>query len=306
MPTITPQVRASQGSNLGEFQHPRKTVTQSTGMDMPSISKGKEAAPAAPATPATGQKTIGEETPARAVTLSPEQTALARKQQKFQAELQAFKDEKAQFERMKAESAPKPDFQAKLQQNAAEALKELGTDYETLTRLLLEQSNGADPVKELRAEVDRLKASQDENVNKQYDATIKQYKAEATALVSKDPKKYFLIDKEQAHDAVVQHIVDTWEDDPDQVLTVEDAANEIEEYLREEAKKKKALLEELEGPPAEEKTQPPEKTLPPPRAAAKTLTSQVEATPTRQPHNQFQHLSMKERIAEAVKRAQRA
>lgn len=278
-------------------------MTQATGMTMPAAEKENPAPTQTENTPSTGQSGISDETQARAVTLPPDQTALARKQQKFQSELAAFKAEKAKFEAEKANHVPKSDFQAKLQANAADALKELGTDYETLTRLLLEQANGADPLREMRAELDQLKASQEQNVNAQYEATLKQYKAEVQHLVSKDTKSFFLIDKEKAHDAVVQHIVDTWEADPDQVLTVEEAARDVEEFLREEAKKKKALLEELEGPPVDAQK---EKTLPPPRAAAKTLSSQMETTPTRAPQNQFQHLSMKERIAEAVKRASRA
>lgn len=301
MPTITPQARATIGSSPESFQMPRKTVTQATGMTLPT----PETAPATAPDPKTGQSAITEDTTsAQAVTLSPQLTALARKQQKLQSEIQAQREREAEWAKKEADYVPKSDFKTKLQQNAVEALKALGTDYEELTRLLLEQQSGADPVRSLQAEVQKLKATQEENVNKQYEATLKQYKAETTALVSRDAKKYFLIDKEGAHDAVVQHIVDTWEENPDQVLTVEEAANDIEEFLRDEAKKKKALLEELEGP-AVEKTE--EKKLPPPKAQAapvKTLTQSVETTPTRS-FNQFQHLSMKERIAQAVQRAQR-
>lgn len=300
MPTITPTGRAVVGGSPDEYRLPRSSVTAATGMDLPSLKQVNP--PAADATPEkTGQVDTQEDTTAQAVTLSPQLTALARKQQKLQQEIQAQRDKEADWAKKEADYVPKSDFKAKLQQNAAEALKDLGTDYDELTRLLLEQQNGPDPVKALESKLERLEKSQEENVNKQYEATIKQYKAEADSLVAKDPKKYFLINKEGQQEAIVQHIVETWQENPDQVLTVEEAASEIEDFLREEAKKKKALLEELEGPPPEKVT---EKRLPPPKAAVRTLTQQVESAPTRT-HNQFQHLSMKERIAQSIARAQK-
>ena len=202
----------------------------------------------------------------------------------------------------------KADFKAKAQQNAAEALKDLGLSYDEITELLLNQQNGSDPVRALQTKVEQLEKSQEDNVNKQFEATIKQYQAEANKLIQSDPKKFFLIQKEEAHKAVVQHIVDTWEADPEQVLSVEEAANDIEEFLREEAKQKKAYLDELEGPkePTEE-TAPkqPAKKLPPPQTAARTLTQQVESGTPAKNYQQFQHMSMKERLQAAIQKAQR-
>jgi hypothetical protein len=301
MPTITPTGRATVGASPDEYRLPRSSVTAATGMGLPSL---KQVNPpvAEGGAEKTGQPDTKEETTAPAVTLSPQLTALARKQQKLQQEIQAQREKEQEWAKKEADYVPKSTFKAKLQENAAEALKDLGTDYDELTRLLLEQQNGADPVKALEAKIQKLESSQEETVNKQYEATIKQYKKETSDLVAKDPKKFFLIAKEGAEEAVVQHIVDTWEENPDTVLTVEEAASEIEEFLREEAKKKKALLEELEGPPPQ-KTE--EKKLPPPRTSSvRTLTEQVESAPTRT-YNQFQHLSMKERIAQAIARAQK-
>lgn len=304
MPTITATGRATIGGDPSEYRLPRSTVTASTGMNLPRLSEAPQAPSPVPTQPNLGQPDIQqEETSAPSIALSPQLTAIARRQQKLQQEIQTFREERAQWERDKADYIPKSGFKAKAQLNAVEAFKDLGTDYEELTQLLLAQSQGDDPVKALQAEFQKMKATQEENTNKQYDATLKQYKAEAMSLVSKDPKKYFLIDKEQAHDAIVQHIVATWEEDPDQVLSVDEAANDIEAFLREEAKKKKALIEELEGPKEPVQAQP-EKKLPPPRSGVRTLTQQVESTPTRT-YNQYQHLSMKERIAQSIARAQK-
>lgn len=300
MPTITPQGRPTIGGSPGEYQMPRATLRAATGMNMPSLST---TAPTLPVTAPvkSGQSDTIEETAAPSVTLSPQLTALSRKQQALQREIAAFKAEKAEWESKQGDYVQKSAFKAKFQSNSDEALQELGTDYEELTRLKLAQLQGADPIQELKSEIESLKKSQDDNVNKQYDATLKQYRAEADALIAADPRVYHLINKGGHQDAIVQHIVETWQENPEKVLTVEQAAKEIEEVLRENAKAYADALKELE-PPVEEK--PVQKTLPPPkRPEARTLTQSVETVPTRT-YGQFQHLSMKERIAQAAARAQ--
>lgn len=300
MPSITPLVRASIGGNPEEtFRQPRMTVKAQTGMNLPPIQEGDSKPPAA-----TGQTGTIEDTSEKAVTLSPQLTALARKQQKLQADIQALREKEAALAAKEADFIPRSSFKAKLRENAVDALKDLGLDYNELTELLLNQQNGTDPVKKLEAEINQLKSAREQDVNKQYDATLRQYKAEANSLINSDPKKFYFIQKEGAVDAVVQHIVETWKEDENQVLSVDEAAKDIEEFLRDEAKKKKALLDELEGPPAEQ-AKPSQKTLPPPqKSGARTLTQSVETAPTRT-YGQFQHLSEKERIAQAIARARR-
>lgn len=302
MPTITPTGRATIGGSPGEYHLPRSSVTASTGMSLPSLAKKEPEAPVS--STGSGQQAIGEETKIQPnVTLSPQLTAIARRQQKLQQEIQTQRDKEAEWEKRKGDYVSKSEFKAKYDKNAVEALKLLDTEYEGLSQTIIAQSQGADPVAEVRAELQLLKKQQEDDTNKQFDATLKQYKAEVTALTSKDQKKYFFIDKNSAHEHVVQHIVDTWKEDPDKVLTVEEAANDIEEFLRDGAKASKALLDELDGSdkPVEE---PEKKTLPPPRTGARTLTQQVESTPSRT-YNQFQHLSMKERITQSIARAQK-
>lgn len=305
MPTITPQARANIGGSEDTHQARRVQMTAATGMNLPSTSQAKTPPTIPPAAQKTAQPGITEDTTAQAVTLSPQLTALARKQQKLQQEIQAQREREAAWATKEADYVPKSAIKTKLQENAAAALADLGTNYEELTQLHLAQMNGADPVRELRSEVDQIKKTQEDNVNKQYEATLKQYRSEAVALIATDPKAFLFISKGKLEDAVVQHIVETWEADPDQVLTVAQAAKEVEEVLRENARAAAAALKELE-PPAEETAQPPKKTLPPPQAAApRTLTQRVEAAPPARTYGQFQHLSMKERIAQAVARSQR-
>lgn len=302
MPTITPQARVQVNPDPENFQQPRRTIKVSTGMVVPE----KVATVDQTKIDQTGQSGTTEVAPGPAVTLSPQLTAIARRQQKLQQEIQAQRDKEMAWEKEKASYVPKDSLKAKFQQNADEAIMEaFGITYEELTNTLIAQKNGVDPVQELTKKIEKLETDQKDNVSKQYDATINQYKREANELVSKDSKKYFLINKKKAQDAVVQHIVDSWEENPDNVLTIEQAASEVEEFLREEAKQEKAYLEELEGPKEVIQDQA-QKRLPPPKTAApRTLSQSVETGTATRVKNQFQHMSMKERIAAATSRAQK-
>ena len=295
MPTISHSLRPQIGGGEQSTAPHRVQVVQSTGMSMPRP-------PAQSAQSSLGQSDIKEDTAPQAVTLSPQLTALARRQQKLQQEIEAFKAEKSQFEQQRPNYVSKADFKAKAQQNAVEALKDLGYEYDEISNLILSQQQGQDPVKALEAKIEELEHKQEESVSKQMENTLRQYKAETTSLITADPKAFHFINKGKHVDAVVQHIVETWEESPDKVLTVEQAAKEVEEFLRADAKEKADALRELDPP--KEETPPKKQTLPPPRSGARTLTNQVETTPTRT-YGQFQHLSMKERIAQAVARSQK-
>lgn len=305
MPSISPVIRASIGSNPQDFKQPRATVTAPTGMGLPSLAKSMEQIgenpPKVEKSPQTGQPDIKEDTTAPAVTLSPQLTALARKQQILQREIQAQREKEAQFEATKADYVPRSSFKAKLQENAMEALNELGVNYEELTNLLLNQQQSADPVKKLEAEIQNLKTAQEQSVSKQYEATVNQYKSEIQSLIEKNPE-FITVKEEKAQEVVLQHILDTFEKDG-KILSVEDASKDIEDFLVEEAEGKLKLtkLKAKLSPPVET---PQKQTLPPPRSGARTLTQSVESAPTRT-YNQMQHMTPKERLAAALARAQK-
>ncbi len=168
----------------------------------------------------------------------------------------------------------------------------------------MEQQSKQDPaqaaLKSLEAKVDKLQNDQEQTVSKQYEATVKQYKKEIDDLIAKD-ENFVTIKEEGLSDAVLQHILDSFHEDG-VVLSVEEASKDIEDYLVEQAlrmanlTKVKAKL----APPVEEK-----KTLPPPvKSGLRTLTNDVTSVPTRT-HNQSQHLSMSERIKQAIARAEK-
>ncbi len=303
MPTISPVARAVIGGNSEEaFRQPRASVTRSTGMDLPPVKETKIPDTNTPQTaPKTGQSDITEETDPKAVTLSPQLTALARKQQKLQSEIQAQRDREAAFAEKEKDYIPRSSFKAKAEVSMIEALQEIGYSYEDITNKILEQTQSDDPYKKLEAEIKDLKSSQQENVSKQYEATVNQYRKEIKDLVSSD-ESFVTIKEEQAEEAVLQHILETFKSDGE-VLTVEEASKDIEEFLVDEAIKKANLTKvKAKLAPATETSS--EKRLPPPKSVPKTLTEQVTSAPTRT-YGQFQHLSMKERIAQAMARAQK-
>ena len=334
MPTISPHVRGQQTGNTGAASRAllERVVVQAHTTDnprhapapvAPEIAPSQPAQAAAPvtapsqpippeATPiqqaakvaettAPGQTAIKEETITQAVTLSPQLSALARKEQKFHQEQKAFREEKEQWEKEKADFIPKSDFKTKLQANAAEALKTLGLDYNELTDLLLNQSNTDDPVKKLQAEVESLKSAQTEQVSKQYEATVNQYRQEISKLVQRDPNLVTIKEK-AAEKVVLQHILDTFEKEGE-ILSVDEAAKDVEDYLVEDALKNTRLTKVKAKLPPQDLVES-KKTLPPPQRSQKTLTNSVESAPQRT-LNQFQHLSPKERLMQAIARAQR-
>ena len=279
----------------------------------------KEQIQAVTKTEENGQpNTIKEEPNPAAVTLSPQLTALARKEQAFRKQEQAFKTQQAEFkakqeafEKSQSEFSTLSKAKERLAANDYSVLDELGVSYEQYTNYLLNKGEGETPenkaITELRNELNGIKTQQEEqetkrkeSIDKQYAETIKQYEKGIAELVAKDPE-YDSIKEMKAEAHVLQHILDTFNEDGE-TLTIEQAAKEIEEFIEEDAlamSKLKKIQAKIQ-PPAEEKKQ----VLQPPKQALKTLTNQVAAQGSKT-YPQFQHLSPKERIAQAIAKSQR-
>jgi len=290
MPVI--QSRSTPSVRTPDSPLPRQVVqAQPTGM---SIEKPNAE---------SGQTPVVEATKDKAVTLSPQLTALARKEQKLRQQEQAFKAEKAALEAERVEIANLKNFKSKLSAKDYSALDEAGVSYEEWTNYLINKGESEKPetqaLKKLEAEIQSLKSAQEQSVNKQYEATVNQYKKEIASLIQTSPE-FESVKELKAEEHVLQHILDTFNQDGE-ILSVEQAAKEVEEALVEEAMnfaKLKKVQDKLK--PAQ-----PEKQLPPPsKSIPKTLTNQAAVAAPSAPRNQFQHLSMKERIAQAVARAQ--
>lgn len=134
-----------------------------------------------------------------------------------------------------------------LKNNPLQALLEAEVSYDELTQHILNNSNPLDPrvqtmLSKQEAQIAKLEATLAERDSQaksseqsQYDAAVKQIRTDATALVKNDPN-YEAIRAKNAVKDVVELIEKTYNEDG-VLLTVEEAADEVENYLLEEAVK---------------------------------------------------------------------
>ena len=237
--------------------------------------------------------------------LSPQVAALAKREQKYRAQLQALENEKKSLAAEKAEIAQLKAMKEKLAAHDYSALDDM-IDYNDYSNYQVNKLNGADPVqdeiKKLTNKISELEKTTQDNISKQFDAAVQERRHAVTELVTKTDT-FPRIKKANATEAVVQHILDTWEEDSIE-LPIEQAAKEVEEILLEKAKKWADLLEEkkIEEPiePVDEK-----KPLPQLKPSLKTLTNQVTTGDVKSSLVKPLHfMSDSERWAEARKRAE--
>lgn len=238
--------------------------------------------------------------PAGSVKLSPQLSALARKEQAYRQREQALKEREKSLESRLAEAEQYSQLKAKIGSKDYSVAEALGLSYEEYTKYLLDKQTGEDPnaqkFKTLDDEIQALKKSQEDKATKEYEDTVADYKREIAKLVESSadfPK----VKKAKKEDAVLQYILDSFDDDPNSDMTLEQAAKDVEQFLTEQAKQWASLIEE----PKQEEVQPK---LPPPRVGSKTLTQQMQGTSTTEiPKKSMQHMSDSERYEEARKRA---
>lgn len=262
---------------------------------------------------ATGQPNISsdkvspeepKDVPAETVTLSPQMAALARKEQKFRREQQELRTREAQLQAERKEIDELKALKAKLQNKDYSGIEDL-VKYEDYTNYLIEKESSLSPeqveLKRLQAKVDGVEKAQKDDVTKRFEAAVSERRKAVTSLVESN-EEFSSIKELKMEEAVVQHILDTWENDNID-LSPEDAAREVEQELIERANKWTALSKlkaKSAAPEAEEKKQ-----LPPLKPGIKTLTNNMSATgEIKRPVKSFQHMNDQERYAEARRRAE--
>ncbi len=245
--------------------------------------------------------------PEETVKLSPQMAALARREQKFRQQQQELEKDKTLLKSEREELAQLRAMKEKLAQKDYSGLDGL-VDYNDYSQYQINKLNGADPVqdeiKKLNSKISEIEKNAQDNVTKQFEAAVSERRLATTELVDNSPD-FPRIKKAKAHEAVVQHILDTWEHDNEE-LSVAQAAKEVEEILVEKAKAWAALLEEEKKeeatqaePEAEQKKQ-----LPPLKKELRTLTNQVTASEFTRVKKSLHGLSDSERWAEARRRAE--
>lgn len=178
---------------------------------------------------------------------------------------------------------------SKLKRDPLQALAEAGVTYEELTQQILNQGN-RDPrmdsqVEELRNEIKALRAANEETKQSMsakqtadYNAAVKQIGVDVKNLVKMDP--YFeTIKQTNSVSDVVDLITATYEKDGI-LLSVEEAAKEVEDYLVDEAMKltrigkiKQRLAASTTAKVSQEQTPAPKK-----QTQMKTLTNAASTT----------------------------
>lgn len=234
------------------------------------------------------------------LTLAPAAAALARKEQKFRQQEQDLKVRELALDKERAEIADLKATKAKLANKDYSGIENL-VKYDEYTNYLIEKEQGTDPsqeaIKKLEAEVREVKEAQKSDVDKRYEAAVNERRKVVADLVAKD-ESYPSIKKLKYEEHVVQHILDTWEND-NVDLSPEQAAKEVEEILQAKAKEWASLLKQ------EAVEAPAEKILPPLKAGIKTLTNNVtQSGELKRPNKSFQGMSDAERYAEAKRRAE--
>lgn len=240
---------------------------------------------------------------------------LARKEKalraKAQQQEQQFKQREQDLQQREQEIAKiKSEYESgyiskqRLKERTLDALAEAGVSYDEVTQQQIDAGSVSPAV---RAQLERLEArlaKQDEELARQrkgseeqqgeaYKAAVRQIRQDATDLVSSDPE-FEMIKATNSVKDVVELIEATFKDEG-RVMTVEEAAKEVEQHLLEEIDKltriekiKKRLATK---PAAQERTnaQPPLNKQPQPM---KTLTNATSST---------RQLSAKERAILAFK-----
>lgn len=237
---------------------------------MPQIIERMQGAGVAPATaaketplqtnPIETPKTDSGAAPNPETTKSPDAQrleAMVRKEKALRRESQRLSQEKTQqsqfspqFEAMKRENAQLRNWAQRFYRNPVEVLNEAGVSGDLITQGLMNQpSREAVSIRALQAQIAQLTEQNKaidtkltEGQQAQYDQAKNQIRSDAKQLVAQDEGNFEAIKAQgqDALDAVVELIEQTFEKE-DRLMSVKEAADEVENFLIEEAMKLNSL-----------------------------------------------------------------
>lgn len=217
--------------------------------------------------------------------ISPKFAQLARKEKMLRDKSRALEAEKASLKTQMAEMEQAKGWKSKLSQDPLAVLSEAGISYDQLTNLILNSPNQGDPaVLKLQQEIQALRSAQEQTSNQikqseeaRYQQAIKQISTDVKLLVDGD-ETYELIKAEQAQDAVVELIKQTFESE-ERIMGIEEAANEVESFLLEKALNL-AKLKKIQAKMAPVQKDEP-KTEPTQKSSLNTLSNSISQSPTK-------------------------
>lgn len=179
--------------------------------------------------------------------VSPKLAELARRERQLRQLQKQIQEEKAALKSKEDEYKTSYISKAKLLENPYQTLLDNGYTYEQIAQLPMqipnEQDRAVQGVKAelaaLKAEQEAVKKSNEEQTKKNYEAAVNQVRRDATALVETN-EEYSTIKESNAVEAVVELIKQTFDTDGT-ILSVEEAAKQVEDHLLEEAIKMASL-----------------------------------------------------------------
>lgn len=173
---------------------------------------------------------------AKFAALARREKALQRRDQELKTKEQSWLAEKAKYE---TDYLPK----SRLKENPLNAITESGLSQDELINLILNGPTAQDQAyNKLQAEIQALKddnvkakTSQEEQQTKAYENAVTQIRNDAKILIEKD-ERFQTIKALDSIEAVVELIKSNF-DETGSVLSIEDAADQVENYLIEEGLK---------------------------------------------------------------------
>lgn len=223
---------------------------------------------------------------------------LARKEKALRIQARQMQEQKKAFEEQQAKIQPQQDWKPRLKTDLIGMLAEAGLTHEEAANALLNSRPEDVQLRSLKAEIQALKDAQTKTVSdveasqkKAYDQAVKQLTREVTLLVDGNDA-YETIKATKSQEAVVSLIEQTYKDDGI-LLSAEEASQQVEEYLLEEAVNLSKLkkVQKVLSPPVEEA--PAQKTVPTRSEPTKTLTHAITQSST-------SSLSVREKRARAI------
>lgn len=176
-------------------------------------------------------------------TLSPKFAALARQQKMLRQQQRQIEDARKAMEAERQEIEKAKSWKTRLTQDPYSVLLEAGLTSDKAAALMLQQPDpAAQQLHLLQEEIKALKASQEQSSTKfeqmqkqQYEDAKKQIRSDVTSLINSD-ETFETIKAMDSAEAVVDLIEKTFVDEG-RLMTVEEAAKEIEDYLSAEVMK---------------------------------------------------------------------
>jgi hypothetical protein len=260
----------------------KASVTMKTNFNRVQLPQKPKVAAPAPTETAQPSNPIEQpiaSTEAPSQPISPQYASLARKEAALRKAQQELKSAQDAWKSRESDYIPK----SRLQEDALAALAEAGITYDKLTELQL--GKGEQPeTNPLQSEIDALKKRLEkyegdltERDKRAYDSAVGQIRSDVKLLVDFDPT-FETIKATESSEQVVELITKVFESEGI-VLTVEDAATQVEDALLERtvaSVKKLSQLEKIKAKlaPTPEPVQPQETR----GSTPKTLTNAVGST----------------------------